>query len=472
MTDTPQTFVILGANGDLTERLLLPGIASYLATGAVDQPLKIIGSGRHANDEFPQTVREAFAQTLGADPLPGPVLEDTAQQAEFRVSDATDPEDLAGLIERERGPVVLYFALAPAVAVDTVDALARLKEQGRLPQRLILAMEKPLGTGEDSARELDAKLADLVPEEDVYRVDHFLGMPGLLSLLGLRFGNRLFESAWSREGIESIDILFEETLGLEGRADFYDGTGAAEDMLQSHLLQVMGLTLMDPQGDIDGVAIQEASAEIICSARVAQSAADGEGPAVVRGRYTAGEAGGKSLPSYVDEDGVDPSRQTETYARATLEVDAERWRGVPVTIASGKAVGEPRQEIRIRFRPSARSADLPGVQDARPGMLRIGLQDEVIAIDANVGGEYDSRGLGRITLSSHVRQAPLTPYGSVVRGIFEGRRTFSVSGRAAEQGWRVLSEIRAAYDDGRAPLLEYPAGSAGPVPADESAGED
>ena len=368
MTDTPQTFVILGANGDLTERLLLPGIASYLATGAVDQPLKIIGSGRHANDEFPQTVREVFAQTLGADPLPGPVVEGTAQQAEFRVSDATDAEDLAGLLEHEAGPVVLYFALAPAVAVDTVDALARLKEQGRLPRRLILAMEKPLGTGEDSARELDAKLADLVPEEDVYRVDHFLGMPGLLSLLGLRFGNRLFESAWSREGIESIDILFEETLGLEGRADFYDGTGAAEDMLQSHLLQVMGLTLMDPQGDIDGAAIQEASAEIICSARVAESAADGEGPAVVRGRYTAGEAGGKSLPSYVDEDGVDPSRQTETYARATLAVDAERWRGVPVTIASGKAVGEPRQEIRIRFRPSARSADLPGVQEARPGM--------------------------------------------------------------------------------------------------------
>ena len=155
---------------------------------------------------------------------------------------------------------------------------------------------------------------------------------------------------------------------------------------------------------------------------------------------------------------------------------AFRGRGVGKALLSSLAQrcvaeGLPRQEIHIRFRPFARSADLPGVQEARPGMLRIGLQDEVIAIDANVGGEYDSRGLGRITLSSHVRQAPLTPYGSVVRGIFEGRRTFSVSGRAAEQGWRVLSEIRAAYDDGRAPLLDYPAGSAGPVPADESAAE-
>ena len=190
----------------------------------------------------------------------------------------------------------LYFALPPSVTVQSCQALRGLHQQGRLPQDTVLALEKPFGTDLASARELNALLAGFVPEEHLFRVDHFLGMPGVLSFMGLRFANRVLEPLWSREHVESVKIVFDETLGLEGRADFYESTGAARDMIQSHLLQVMALVMMDPPSRFDGVEIPANTAHVLRAARLwdaEQPRLDDRRPsphpAVVRGRYTAGE---------------------------------------------------------------------------------------------------------------------------------------------------------------------------------------
>ena len=173
---------------------------------------------------------------------------------------------------------------------------------------------------------------------------------------------------------------------------------------------------------------------------------------------------GRELPDYAAEDGVDPERGTETFAQVVLEVDTWRWNGVPVTLRSGKAIGNPRQEIAITFRrPPHDYEQLPRSGDVAPDVLRMGLEEEQLTLELNVGGPFDSRGMTRVTLSSGMARPGLTAYGSVLRGVLEGDHTFGVRGDAAEQGWRIVDEVLAAFEDGRVPLLEYPAGSSGPV---------
>ena len=161
---------------------------------------------------------------------------------------------------------------------------------------------------------------------------------------------------------------------------------------------------------------------------------------------------------------MDPEHGTETFAQVVLEVDTWRWNGVPVTLRSGKAVGNPRQEIAITFRrPPHDYEQLPHSGDVAPAVLRMGLEEEQLSLELNVGGPFDSRGMTRVTLSSGMARPGLTAYGSVLRGILEGDHAFSVRGDAAEQGWRIVDEVLAAFEDDRVPLLDYPAGSSGPV---------
>lgn len=459
-----RTLVILGAGGDLTRRLLLPGLATCLAAGAPDRGLTVVGVGQGDHPAFPGMVREAFAEVLDAGRMDGPAVRRTLDSARWATADASSPEDLAGLLEHAEGPVGLYFALPPSVTVAACQALRELHGQDRLPADVVLVLEKPFGTDLDSARKLNALLADVIPAERTFRVDHFLGLPGVLGFVGLRFANRILEPLWNREHIERIEIVFDETLGLEGRAGFYDATGAARDMIQSHLVQVMALVMMDPPTRFDGVEIPANTAHVLRAARLRR---DGAGsPAVVRGRYTAGTVEGHALPAYVDEDGVDPDRGTETFAQVVLEVDSWRWNGVPVVLRSGKAIGSPRQEITVVFRrPPHDYEQFPSSRPLPADVLRVGFEDERIALELNAGGPFDSRGMTRTVLSAELPEPGLTAYGSVLRWVLQGQRAFTVRGDGAEEGWRILAEIAEAYASGEVPLQDYEAGSPGPPPS-------
>lgn len=447
-----RTLIIFGATGDLTSRLLLPGLGTLLSS-APELRIDVVGSSREPAEGWEQVVAEAF-DSVGAS---GPAAAHTRETARYVAGDVTDAGDLERLLDDVEGPVCLYFALPPAVTAQACEVMAGLD----LPEDLVLALEKPIGSDTQTARELNRLVGRLVPEERTFRVDHFLGMPAVLNFVGLRFANRLLEPLMSREHVESVEIVFDETLGLEGRAGFYEATGALRDMIQSHLLQVMALVMMEPPSSFDQVEIPTLTSHVLRATKLWQDDAAG---AATRGRYTAGSVEGRELPDYAAEDGVDPERGTETFAQVVLEVDTWRWNGVPVTLRSGKAIGNPRQEIAITFRrPPHDYEQLPRSGDVAPDVLRMGLEEEQLTLELNVGGPFDSRGMNRVTLSSGMAQPGLTAYGSVLRGVLEGDHTFGVRGDAAEQGWRIVDEVLAAFEDGRVPLLEYPAGSSGPV---------
>ncbi|RBP67158.1 glucose-6-phosphate 1-dehydrogenase [Brevibacterium sanguinis] len=444
--------VILGATGDLTSRLLLPGLGTLLAQ-RTDRRVTLIGSSQTADDSWSSTVAEAF-DSVGAD---GPAVDHVLETTTYVQCDVTKKDDMAELLGSLDGATCLYFALPPSVTMKSLDVLAELD----LPQDLLLALEKPIGTDFESAQELNLLASRLVSEQHIFRVDHFLGMPAVLNFLGMRFANRILEPLLNRDNVESIEIVFDETLGLEGRAGFYDPTGATRDMIQSHLLQVMGLMMMDPPARFDHVELPALTAHILRATRIW---GDDPGRSIVRGRYTAGTVGGVDLPDYTAEEGVDPDNGTETFVQVTLEVDTWRWSGVPVTLRSGKAIGNPRQEIVVRFRqPPHIYPQFPNDGNVPENVLRLEFEQDQVLLELNMGGPFDSRGMTRVTAQTDTAAPELSAYGSVLRGILDGDPTMSVRGDAAEEGWRITGEILDAFADGSVPLREYEAGSSGPV---------
>lgn len=445
------TLIVLGATGDLTSRLLLPGLGRLL-TEQPDRRIKLIGADLPAldDDRWTRTVREAF-DTVEAT---GEAVDHALAHTGYLVTDASSPEDLERLLGAADGIPAVYFALPPAVTARAVEAL----HQVPLPEGTMLALEKPFGVDRDSAAQLNQRITALVPEDQIFRVDHFLGKSTVLNVLGLRFTNRLFEPLWNRDHIESVEIVYDEELGLENRAGYYDRAGALVDMIQSHLLQVMALVTMDAPVSIEAADLRAVKAEAL---RAVRPWAGDPVRAGRRARYTAGTVDGRRLPSYADEDGVDPARGTETLAEVTLEAATWRWAGVPFVLRSGKALDRARREVAITFR------DVPHVPaglDGRidPTVLRLCLGPDGMVLELNVNGPGDPFVADRARLDTRFGAGRLNPYGEVLHGILERDPTLSIRAEGAEHAWRVVDEIRAAWRTGQVPLEEYPAGSAGP----------
>jgi glucose-6-phosphate 1-dehydrogenase len=359
--------------------------------------------------------------------------------------------DLRRLLDACRGRVAIFFALPPAVTIQACRALAAIE----LPEHTRLVLEKPFGTAAASAAALNDLLARLVPEDQVYRVDHYLGMSTVLNIVGLRFANRMLESVLNGEHVQSIDIVFDESLALEGRAGYYDRAGALVDMIQSHSLQVLALLAMEAPSTLQARDVRDAKAAVLRATRVWD-----DDPAAWsrRARYTAGKIDGRALPSYVDEEGVDPDRGTETFAEVVLAVDTWRWAGVPFRVRAGKALRRLRKEAVITFKqPPWVPAGLAGYD--RPDRLRIGFDPDWLRLEVNINGPGDPAELDPVTLEAGLDPGDLPPYGQVLRGVFEGDPNLSVRGDTAVECWRIVEPVLAAWRDGQVPLEEYPAGS-------------
>ncbi|MEV6306587.1 glucose-6-phosphate dehydrogenase [Actinoplanes sp. NPDC051861] len=439
---TDQTLIILGASGDLTARLLLPGLGALLATGQVPG-LTLIGAARDDWDD--EQWRRRVAESCG---------EGVVSRTSYQRADVTDAEDLRRILGAARGPAAIFFALPPAVTARACDALLKLD----LPEGTRLVLEKPFGIDGDAAAALNAVLARLVPEERIHRVDHFLGKSTVLNILGLRFANRIFEPLLSAEHVASVEVVFDEALALENRAGYYDHAGAMADMIQSHLLQILALLAMEAPGTLDAAEFRDRKADVLRATRLWDPS-----PAACsrRARYTAGTLDGRNLPAYADEPGVDPSRGTETLAELVFTVDTWRWAGVPFRLRSGKAIGNSRKEAVITFKRPPRIPDgLTGCD--QPDRLRIGFGPDALGLDFNINGPGDPFQLDPVTLSAAFGPGDLPPYGEVLRGVFENDPTLSVRGDTAEHCWRIVAPVAKAWRAGEVPLLEYAAGSAGP----------
>lgn len=442
------TLVILGAGGDLASRLLLPGLASFLASPRGER-LGLIGVGQDemTDADWRARVAAAFAGS------PSAVADAVAAETTYLTADVTDPTELARILGAASGRVALYFALPPAVTERVVGQLAHLD----LPDGIVLALEKPFGTDLASATALNRVLQRFLPEEQIFRVDHFLGKSTVLNIIGLRFANRVIEPLFASENVEKVEILVEESLGLEGRAGYYDTAGALIDMIQSHLLQILALLAMEPPSSLDSEDLRGGMAQVLRATRTWTK----NGTSSRRARYTSGTVDGRSLPAYTAEHGVDASRHTETLAEVDLAVDTWRWAGVPFTLRSGKAIGNAKQEIVITFR------DVPHLpagfsSPSRKAQLRIGINPGVMSLDVITNGRGDPFDLEWETMTADFEPSPMTAYGEVLAELMSGDPTLSVRGDIAEQCWRIVTPVVEAWRRNAVPLETYPAGSEGP----------
>ena len=451
----PVTLVILGASGDLTHRLLLPGLGTLLRTRP-DLDVKLVGAAFEALDEAEWRKRVSEALADGGCRVER--AERMASETRYAQLDVTDPAAMSAFLAEvdEAGrPIVLYFALPPAISQKACGVLAGLD----LPEGLRLAIEKPFGSSLASAQEFNKLLASVVPEDQIFRVDHYLGKATVLNLLGIRFGNRIFEPVWNANNIERVEIIADEQLALEGRAGYYDGAGALKDMIQSHLLLVMAIFAMEEPANIDAVELRDLMVHSLRATKVWSG--EGEVPSR-RARYTAGSIDGREVPDYTAEEGVDASRNTETLAQVTVEICNARWAGVPFRLRSGKALGDGFRGIVVKFKPVAH---LPGGfhNGAEPNLMVIGFAPETIGLSVTTNAEGDRWDLEQTTLGTELSESPIRPYGEILDGILSGDPLLSVRGDVAEECWRILTPVFEAWSSGEVPLDEYTAGSYGPT---------
>ena len=456
---TPRSFVILGGTGDLTGRLLLPGLAELVDAGQLPGvDVLAVSQEDWTDDEYRTWARDRLAEHAAH--VPEGSRERVLERLGYRHGDVTLAADLRAALSRARGAPVVYLALPNTVFLPTLEALT----EAGLPEGAVVAVEKPFGRDLADARRLNAVLHTLLPEESVFRTDHFLGMQTVLNILGLRFANRVFEPLWNATHIERVDIVFDETLGLEGRAGYYDTAGALKDMLQNHLLQMLAVVAMEPPAAVDARSLAARKADVL---RAVAPPADMRRD-TARGRYTAGTVGGRELPDYVHEDGVVPDRETETYAEYTVGIDNWRWAGVPFRLRSGKALGADRHEIVLRFRPVPHLAFGGGTPE--PDVLRLRLDPDGIALEINLNGAGDPFDIERRALDIALPAPRLSAYGLLLKEMLDGNAALSISDVEAEESWRIVEPILAAWRSGEVPLRDYPAGSDGPGPSSPDLG--
>ncbi len=449
---TDVTLVIFGASGDLTHRLLLPGLGTLLNTTGRFR-VTVIGAAMDdiAPDKWTTIVHDALADPKTRQAK----IDDILSRTKYVKIDVTDGAALGPFVSSLPPNSVLYFALPPAVTQKACEALVGVP----LPDGLKLALEKPFGTSGESAHAFNQLLTQLVPEKQIFRVDHFLGKATVLDLLGLRFTNKILEPVWNRNYVESVQIVVDETLALEGRAGYYDRNGALKDMIQSHLLLVMAMFAMEEVASIDERQVRDLIAHTL---RATELWTGDPATSSRRARYTAGQIAERPVPNYVNEQGVDPARSTETLAEIDLRINNQRWAGVKFTLRSGKALGDERNGITVIFRAIDH---LPiGFHGEAPrNVLLIGMKPQNLALQLSTNGAGDKYDLEETVLAADLDDSPLRPYGEILEEIFDSNPILSVRGDVAEECWRIVEPVLAAWGENKVPMSEYRAGWAGPT---------
>ena len=450
-----ERMVLLGASGDLTSRLLMPAVAQLAEDDLLPPGFTILGSSdaEWSTDDF----RQHIATGLEKHSTVSPATRDTVvRMLSFQPADVTRSADVRALTGGAGRPdTLVYLALPPSLFPHVLPALAA----SGLGTSDAVAIEKPFGTDLASAMHLNDMLRVQLPEPTIFRVDHFLSDELVRRVIVLRFLNRVFEPTWNSVHIERVDISWLESLTLEGRAGYYDGAGAMKDMVQNHLMEAMALVLMDQPARLDADSFRAVRVEALRA--VATPVADQLRGSTVRARYTAGTIGSRQVPAYVSEPGVDPRRNTETYASLTLQVDNPRWAGVPFTLRSGKALPANSAEIAIHFRPLPRYLldQWPGVE---PNVLRLGLTQPYVRLSTTLNGperRAETRELEAITTPPR-----LTAYAHLIQEMLGNDPMLFIRGDEAEEAWRIVDPVMRAWSAGDVPMQEYAAGTSPPEP--------
>ncbi len=453
------TFVIFGALGDLTRRLLVPALANLSASGLLAPDTSILGVSHHdADDEKLRDQLDDFLKDQGGWPALRP-------NVRYLKGDFTDAATFKALAGQLSGNVVFYLATAPGFFGPLVDGLG---EAGLLAQKdgfRRVVIEKPFGTDLASAQALNKQILARAGEDQIYRIDHFLGKETVQNIMVARFGNALLEAVWNNRYVDHIQITAAEVVDVGTRGKFYDATGALRDMVPNHLFQLMAMVGMEPPNSFDAEAIRTEKAKLIGAVRTI----DPED--AVRGRYEAGSIADKAVTPYVAAADVAPNSNTETYVAAKVMVETWRWAGVPFYLRTGKALAARDTEIIVQFRaaPLMLFRD-SGVDRLPPNRLVLQIQpDEGISLDvaAKIPGPLVDVAPVRLDFkyADSFDLGHQTGYETLLYDVLTGDQTLFQRADQIEGGWRAVQPLLDAWGKGGTPE-GYTAGSAGPAGAD------
>jgi glucose-6-phosphate 1-dehydrogenase len=473
--------VIFGASGDLTRRKLIPGLYNLACTGCMNPQFEVLGVGRTemTKEQFRAKLRESAAKSSDARDFNESKWNEFAARLDYFVGDIKDDQFFSRLRQRlgEMGKSAnitnhLFYVSTPAsVAGPIVEGLARAGLNHNQQGWARIVLEKPFGRDLKSAQELNATLHKVFDEKDVYRIDHYLGKETVQNILVFRFGNSIFEPVWNRNYIDYVEITAAETVGVEGRAGFYEETGALRDMVANHMLQLLALTAMEPPIEFEADAVREQKVQALKSIR--PMTVEEVAKRTVRGQYGPGEISGKRVPGYREEPDVKPNSLAETYAAVELYVDNWRWAGVPFFIRTGKRLPKQASEVRVHFKrtPQALFSSTPYDQ-LGPNVITLRIQPDdgiSIAFDAKRPGSHMRAMTVNANFSYEAVFGTKGPpaYETLVLDSMRGEATLFTRHDEVEAEWRIITPIEEAW--GQLPPPKFPnyaAGSEGPVEVD------
>lgn len=472
MRDAVGKLLLFGATGDLSQRMLLPSLYGLHADGLLPEGLTITGTARspQSDDEFRAFTRKALDTFLPADRKDEAAIDSFLARLQYQPLDASTIEgfdDLAKKIGDVSGGLAIFLSTAPWLFGPTIKGL---EAAGLAGDNVRIGLEKPLGKDLASSREINDIVAAGFPEERTFRIDHYLGKETVQNILALRFGNSMFEPIWNARGIDHVQITISETVGLEGRAGYYDEVGALRDMVQNHMLQLLALIAMEPPARFDGTSIRDEKVKVLRSLR--PISAEEAAQLTVTGQYGAGAVKGEIVRSYDEE--LEKDSRTETFVAIKAHVDNWRWQGVPFYLRTGKRMAERRSEIVIQFKPVPHSifADRGGM--LQPNVLVIRLQPEeyvrLLVMAKQPGLDRDGVRLREVPLNlsldtEFAGTRRRIAYERLLLDLIEGDPTLFVRRDEVEAQWQWIDAIRAGWDRGDVKPRGYASGSWGPSAA-------
>jgi glucose-6-phosphate 1-dehydrogenase len=479
----PCSFVIFGATGDLTHRLVMPSLYNLEATGLLPEKFCVVGVARKgtSSDDLRDSLMKGLRQ-YATRPVEDKVAKRLLECVTSIEADPKDPASFDAMRERLEkletnratgGNRLFYLATPPSAFAPISRQLGRtgmLQEANGAWRRLVV--EKPFGTDLASAKALNDELLKIVTEHQIYRIDHYLGKETVQNILVLRFANGMFEPIWNRNHIDHVQITVDEKLGVGHRGSFYDATGALRDMVPNHLFQLLSLVAMEPPIRFDAHSVRQEKADVLAAIQT-QSETEALRNSV-RGQYLGGKIGDTEIEDYTRTEDVGPESTTETYAALKLGIDNWRWAGVPFYLRTGKALGIKRTEVAIKFKqaPFAMFNCTP-VDALAENYMLIGVEPtEGIALQFNTkipGPTITISGVEmKFRYKDYFKAEPATGYETLIYDCMIGDNILFQRADSVEAGWRAVQPFLDAWKKAGASGLEkYTAGSEGPAGAEE-----
>ncbi|MFN9461031.1 MAG: glucose-6-phosphate dehydrogenase [Acidobacteriota bacterium] len=475
----PCALVIFGANGDLTKRKLVPSLYRLAIERRLPQGFAIVGTSRTpmSDEAFHQKMEAAVREHLENSHFDDAIWDEFARGLFYVAGDLASPDHNTPLTTRRAdvahqrqtgGNILFYLSTQPSQYSTVARGLAPLARPNGGWRRLVV--EKPFGHDDRSARELETALHEHFTEDQLYRIDHSLGKETVQNILAFRFGNPIFEPLWNRQYIDHVQITAAESIGVEGRGAYYQEAGALRDMIQNHLLQVLATIAMEPSAVFEPGAVRDERAKLLRSIRPFRPA--DVATHAVPGQYGPAAIGGKDIPGFRAEPGVDPQAMTDTYAAVTFLIDNWRWAGVPFYVRSGKRMPKRVTDIAIRFRPVPHS--LFSSESARPNLLILRIQPEE-GISLRFSSKQPGSGMKLRPVSmdfnygtSFGMRTP-TAYETLLVDAMAGDPTLYTRQDMVEASWAAVQPILDVWANHPppGPFPNYPAGTWGPTAADD-----